>query len=175
MNNLKITKCSFLDWEVLQAIAIKTFADAFEEKNSPGNFNSYINSTFNESQIKKELQNPESHFYFFYKHQELIGYLKLNEGNAQTEPQGNDALEIERIYLYKNHQGKGYGKYMMEFALKTALKMGKKKIWLGVWEENHGAIAFYEKLGFEKFGSHIYTLGNDDQLDWMMQLVISQP
>ena len=31
---------------------------------------------------------------------QIAGYLKLNVGNAQTEPKGEDYLEIQRIYFY---------------------------------------------------------------------------
>jgi ribosomal protein S18 acetylase RimI-like enzyme len=44
--------------------------------------------------------------------------------------------------------------------------------WLGVWEDNHRAIRFYEKNGFEKFDSHPFILGESKQTDLLMKLRI---
>ena len=84
----------------------------------------------------------------------------------------NDNLEIERIYLKKKFQGKGLGKKMIEFAKEKAIQKKKNRIWLGVWEKNPKAIGFYEKVGFEKIGTHIFKVGNDEQIDYVMVLKV---
>ena len=173
MENIKTIKCTVNDWEMLQHISVQTFSDSFRHKNTPENFDAYTSKAFSEDQIKNELQNPNSHFYYFHTSDVLAGYIKLNEENAQTEKQGDDVLEIERIYLYKKYQGKGHGKSMIDFVVKLAKEMGKPKIWLGVWEENHSAIAFYKKMGFVEFGKHKFTIGDDVQTDLLMELVFS--
>jgi ribosomal protein S18 acetylase RimI-like enzyme len=45
-------------------------------------------------------------------------------------------------------------------------------VWLGVWEENHRAIRFYTKNGFVVFDKHVFIMGNDEQTDLLMQLLI---
>jgi len=47
-------------------------------------------------------------------------------------------------------------------------------VWLGVWEENPRAIAFYKKNGFVEFDKHIFKLGNDEQTDIMMKLQLKR-
>lgn len=49
----------------------------------------------------------------------------------------------------------------------------KKILWLGVWQENKGAIQFYERHGFQKFGTHPYFIGSDEQTDWLMRFHLS--
>ena len=99
----------------------------------------------------------------------MVGYLKLNLLDAQTEKMSDDYLEIERIYVLKKFHGKGYGKALIDFSKEKAIQKKKKKIWLGVWEKNPNAIGFYQKMGFEKTGTHIFKVGDDEQLDYVME------
>src|SRR5690606_16174629 len=99
---------------------------------------------------------------------QVAGYLKINADAAQTEEMGEDALEVERIYISRAFQKLGLGKHLMEQALELAARLGKKKIWLGVWEHNANAIAFYQKKGFVKTGEHSFFMGDDEQIDWIM-------
>lgn len=57
----------------------------------------------------------------------------------------------------------------MQFAIDFSLKNRAEKLWLGVWEHNQKAIAFYQKWGFVKTGVHNFQLGNDLQHDWLME------
>ncbi len=44
----------------------------------------------------------------------------------------------------------------------------KKKVWLGVWEKNENAIAFYNKMGFVRTGTHSFIMGDEEQKDYIM-------
>ena len=169
MNYIKIKKAELNNWQQLQKIALETFSNTYRHLNKKEHFDGYCKRVFNEKQIKTELNNPHSEFYFFYLNDELTGYIKLNELTAQTEEQGDDALEIERIYLYKKHQGKGIGKTMINQSVKVAKEKNKSKIWLGVWSKNPAAIGFYKKMGFAVFDTHIFKMGGDEQLDYVME------
>lgn len=81
---------------------------------------------------------------------------------------GSDALEIERIYIIKNFHKNDHGKYLINKALVIAIELGKKKIWLGVWEYNENTIAFYKRMGFFITGSHSFYMGNEEQTDIIM-------
>ena len=119
-------------------------------------------------QLAQELANPSSQFYFVYFNQEIAGYLKGNTDEAQSETMDDDSLEIERIYVKKKFQKHGLGKHLMNKAMEIALQEKKKKIWLGVWEDNENAIAFYQKKGFVQTGSHSFFMGDDEQVDLIM-------
>jgi ribosomal protein S18 acetylase RimI-like enzyme len=79
------------------------------------------------------------------------------------------AIEIVRLYAEQSAIGKGVGSALMRSVVDLGREKGKKWIWLGVWEHNHRAIAFYTKWGFEKFGDHPFILGSDTQTDWWMR------
>ncbi|MEH7749282.1 GNAT family N-acetyltransferase, partial [Neobacillus drentensis] len=99
---------------------------------------------------------------------EVAGYLKNNTNDAQTEEMGEESLEIERIYIKNQFQKHGLGKYLFNKAMEIAMERHKKKIWLGVWEKNENAIAFYKKMGFVQAGAHSFYMGDEEQIDFIM-------
>jgi ribosomal protein S18 acetylase RimI-like enzyme len=102
--------------------------------------------------------------------EKVIGYLKLNKGGSQTEVKDNDALEIERIYVLKEFQGKKVGQFLFDKAIKIAKEHHIAYVWLGVWEENKRALQFYTQNGFVEFDQHVFVLGDEAQTDIMMKL-----
>ncbi|GGO06626.1 GNAT family N-acetyltransferase [Saccharibacillus kuerlensis] len=163
-----IKKCTQTDLQELQAISTATFAETFQEQNSPENLNAYLEKAYNLKQLEGELANRSSQFYFVYFNEEVSGYLKINTENAQTEAMGIESLEVERIYIRKEFQKLGLGELLLNKAFEIAMQQQKKKVWLGVWEANENAIAFYQKKGFIQTGSHSFFMGNDEQVDLIM-------
>lgn len=168
-----ITRCTLDDLHDLQKISYDTFYETFKDQNSPENLHAYLDRAFKLDQLKHELSHPHSEFYFINYQDQLAGYLKVNIDGAQSEDMGPDAFEIERIYLKKAFQLQGLGKHLYNHALAMARKHGKKKIWLGVWEKNEQAIIFYEKLGFVKTGAHSFYMGREEQIDYIMEKVLT--
>lgn len=119
-------------------------------------------------QLEKELANCSSQFFFAYFNHEVAGWLKVNTDNAQSEAMGDQSLVVERIYVKMKFQKHGLGKHLLNKAMEVALEHKKKKIWLGVWEENENAIAFYQKKGFVQTGAHSFYMGDEEQVDLIM-------
>lgn len=153
----------------LRQIGVDTFRETYQELNDPLEFEAYILSAFNEEKLLSEIENPQSHYYFVYHDQVLIGYFKINVGKAQTEEMTNHYAELERIYLYKKYHGKSFGAAMIRECESKSNKMGASKLWLGVWEKNLGAVEFYKKMGFKVFDTHFFVIGSDHQMDYMME------
>ncbi len=151
-----------------------TFDTAFRAQNTPGDFNKYVEYAFAKAQLQKELSDPQSFFYFGRVNDTLIAYIKINTNNAQSELREAEGVELERIYVIKDHQGSGYGKQLLTFAENWSLERNKKYIWLGVWEHNIDAIRLYEQMGFKKFDTHIYYIGTDPQTDHLMRKELVQ-
>lgn len=129
--SIQLKKCSLNDITELREISIETFNATFKDQNSPENMKAYLENAFRSEQLKKELSNLSSQFYFVYYHDDLAGYIKVNMNEAQSEKMGEDSLEIERIYIRKSHQKHGLGKYLLNEAVKIATAHNKKNIWLG--------------------------------------------
>ncbi|WP_026729881.1 GNAT family N-acetyltransferase [Flavobacterium denitrificans] len=173
MNTLKITKATLNDIEKLQNIGRQTFYETFAEVNLEENMAKYLEKSFATEKLASELKNESSYFYLAEIDEKVIGYLKLNTGNAQTENQDKNALEIERIYVAKEFHGKNVGQELYVQALKMAKELNVSYMWLGVWEKNFRAVSFYTKNGFTQFDTHIFKLGDDEQTDLMMKKVLA--
>jgi ribosomal protein S18 acetylase RimI-like enzyme len=104
----------------------------------------------------------------------VIGYVKLNTGQSQTELKDANALEIERIYVLKEFHGKNVEQVLYEKAIQVAKQQNADYVWLGIWAENPGAIHFYKKNGFVEFDKHIFKLGDDEQADIIMKLQLKR-
>lgn len=166
---ITIKQCTVEDIHILKEISSETFDDAYRDLNSSESMDAYLENAFHLKQLEKELTNPFSSFFFAYgTHHEPIGYLKVNSEEAQTDDIMEAALEIERIYVRREYQGQGIGKYFIKKALDIAKKQHKKRIWLGVWERNIGAIKFYQRMGFREYGTHTFHFGGEKQTDIVM-------
>jgi len=167
--DLRFHRAGLEDVLELQRISVQTFVDAFADSNSASNMSSYLEESFSETLLKRELQQASSEFYFA-KTDSIMGYIKINFGEAQTEQDDAKAMEIERIYVLKECYGNGAGQKLMEFAKSIAKRRGIERVWLGVWEHNPRAMRFYAKHGFTAFDRHIFRLGDEEQWDVMMEL-----
>ncbi len=155
--------------DTLLNLSRKTFYDAFAHRNNPDDFEAYAAVAFTREQLLSELQNPESAFYFALIGDEPVGYIKLNYGNAQAEYQEADGVEVSRLYIHADHQGKKVGNQLLDFAINKSKDDGLKYIWLGVWDQNNAAERFYARNGFKPVGTHAFVIGTDVQNDILMR------
>lgn len=171
MENIAVVKLTLKDIEALQQIGRQTFAETFSHNNSEKNMADYLEKGFSLEKLVKEVNNAASHFYLAWAEGQVIGYLKINVGQAQTELQDEKGLEIERIYVLATYHGKKVGQLLVDKAMQLAEELQSHYVWLGVWENNQKAIRFYQKNGFVEFDQHIFMLGEDKQIDIMMKKV----
>lgn len=173
MINYIIRKIDVNDVIQLQQISRVTFSETFAEHNTEEDLNKYLDEQLSIKKLEEELINPYTSFYFALDNNQLVGYLKLNWLNAQTELIDEAAFEVERIYVLKDYFGKGLGQFLLDNAIRIGKALRPSYIWLGVWEKNNRAIRFYEKNGFKVFSTHLFILGNDVQTDLLMKLAIT--
>ncbi len=174
IEKIEICRIGLADIEQLQLIGKQTFTETFAEGNTEENLQKYLEEGFTIEKLSSELSNQNSEFYFAKLDNKVIGYLKVNFGQAQTELSDRNTLEIERIYVLKQYHGKKAGQILYEKALDIANNSNAEYLWLGVWEVNPRAISFYKKNGFVEFDKHIFKLGEDEQTDLMMKLELSK-
>lgn len=166
---VKIHQAGIDELEELQQISRTTFTETFSVHNSEENMRNYLRDNLSLEKLGEELNNPESSFYFAEMKDQVIGYLKLNVGAAQNEWKENTGLEIERIYVLKEYHGLTIGQLLFEKAISIAKSTEMQYVWLGVWEKNERAIAFYTKNGFKVVDQHLFKLGDDVQTDYLMK------
>lgn len=169
MQEVQIQKAKIHDLEDLVKMARESFLESFREGNKIENVMAYLEEAFTINQFKDEFQNEASTFFIAKKDVHIIGYCKVNLVPAQTDIQDPESLEIARLYVLKAYLGLGLGKRLLDHAESYARSLGKKYMWLGVWEHNKRAIRFYEKNGLEKFSSHPFPFGDEVQTDFLMK------
>ena len=173
MINIEIKKATLTEIDQLQQIGRQTFYETFASGNTEENMQKYLDEGFSVDKLTTELSDKNAEFYFATYDKKVIGYLKLNFGQSQTELKDDKALEIERIYVLKEFHGNKVGQILYDKALEIAKQKNADYVWLGVWEKNPRAINFYKKNGFVEFDKHIFKLGEDEQTDIMMKLIIT--
>lgn len=166
---MELKQCGPEDLARLREIAEQTYRETFAPHNSRADMDAYVAEAFSVERLRHELRNAHSAFFLALEEGGAVGYMKLNDGPAQTEPDLDGSLEIERIYMLAACHGNGGGRQMLDHAVARAMAAGKDFIWLGVWEHNHRAIRFYEKNGFARFGMHPFRMGEDVQVDLLMR------
>lgn len=160
------------DLHSLQKLSVETFVDTFIDSNTSDDLASCIDSLYNTEKLTRELAAKHSYFYFVEVEDQIAGYLKLNTRYEQTEGQRDDSLEIERLYILPRFKGLHLGSKLMKFALDLAKEKDKKRVWLGVWEHNEPAQAFYSCWGFKRFSQHTFQVGSDPQTDELWELTL---
>lgn len=149
------------------------FSETFADSNSPEDMKMYLEESFNIEKIRQELADPNTYCFYAVKNSTLIGTIKLIRHQNHASFTGIKTVEVSRLYVSQEYHNQKIGATLMQFAIDFAAKNQTRKLWLGVWEHNQKAIAFYQKWGFVKIGVHNFLLGNDLQQDWLMEKTIN--
>jgi ribosomal protein S18 acetylase RimI-like enzyme len=167
---IQLLKIGLESVEDLRDISCETYYDTFKDSIvNPDDMDHFLRDAYSLETLSQELENPESEFFFLYADKRLVGYLKLNVGAAQTEADvAENTLEIQRIYVRPSEKRQGFGTILMDFAMKHAKEAGYDSVWLGVWEHNDAAQAFYKEHGFVRVGEHVYWTGNQADTDHIL-------
>ncbi|KAI8991267.1 acyl-CoA N-acyltransferase [Mycotypha africana] len=156
--------------QIICDLGKRTFRDTYSASSTPQkDLEVCMNENYNYDIQRKELSDPAMHsFIAFDEHGTAIGFAQLRQRKDNYDFIGDkEAVELQRIYVDKEFTGKGVGKALLSAALEKAKELGKRTIWLGVWEHNFKAMAFYESFGFYKAGRHIFKVGDQQDLDFV--------
>lgn len=166
--SLHVKKASLNDASLLADIGSTTFYDTFHSFHTKEDMEEYLQTAYSLSTIQKYLQDPTIYYAIAYHQETPVGYLKLKFASTHSLLKGKQ-VELEKIYVVHAEFGKGAGKLLIDHALELALENKCDTMFLGVWEENHRAVAFYKKYGFEVFTTRTFQLGQNLCDDFLMK------
>ena len=146
-----------------------SYQELFKGHSDEADFKQYLSTAFTPASFQNQMQESSSSFYGIFNENILIAYIKLNDQGAQNIDGIENSLELERIYIHESQQGKRIGSQLISFCIEQAKRLGKKKLWLLVWERNEKAIYFYKKMGFDVTGSIQYKF-KAPELDVVMSM-----
>lgn len=174
MTSVSIRQATSDDARLLTDLSYTTFWDAFAHhpKNAPDDLAHYMRQAFNIEQISAELSEPASVFLIAEIEGKPAGYAKLIVDSIGEGVMASRPIELSRLYSHQEYLGRGVGQNLMDACFEFAKDADHDVMWLGVWEFNPRAQAFYLKNGFREVGKHTFQLGSDPQTDLLMQIEI---
>ncbi len=170
-NNLKLRVAAAVDAETLADMGWQAFDEAFgnDPRNHPDDMKLYRDEYFSVMRIEADLVDPKIRYVIAELTGEIAGYAKIEFDSREECVSHGKTIELCRLYALNEFIGKGIGRALMLCFLEIAGGERCEIAWLGVWEFNYRAQKFYGKFGFEKVGEHIFQLGNDPQIDWILE------
>ena len=166
---LTIRRAGPEDAGLLAELGARTFSETFSADNSPEDMAAYLAATFNRSRQTAELNDVASTFFIAEVGGLAAGYAQLHAGEPAEGVEGPEPVELVRLYVSREWLGRGVGEALMRACVDEARRAGHGTIWLGVWERNGRAQAFYRKWNFRAVGEHVFRLGSDPQRDILME------
>jgi diamine N-acetyltransferase len=168
-NDVKIRRANPKDAGLLAELGARTFAETFAVDNTAQDMSDYLAASFSVSRQTAELIDPASTFLLAELDGLATGYAKLHPGKVAKGVEGLKPVELVRLYVAREWLGCGVGEALMRACVEVAREAGHDTIWLGVWEHNGRAQAFYRKWNFRDVGEQVFQLGADSQRDIVMQ------
>jgi ribosomal protein S18 acetylase RimI-like enzyme len=167
--DVTIRRGTLADAALLSELGARTFSETFAADNTPEDLAAYVATSFNVAQQTSELEDPGSTFLIAEVNGHAAGYAKLHDGEPEKGVEGAKPIELVRLYVSRDWLGRGVGEQLMRACIDEARQAGHETIWLGVWERNARAQAFYRKWNFRAVGEHMFQLGSDLQRDILME------
>ena len=161
------------DARMLARFGERTFREAFEADNDPEDIDAYVSVTYSIAKQEADLEDPARLTLIAEQDGTVVGYAQLRHGDVPECVRGPAPVELLRFYVDRGWHGQGIAQAMMAEVIAEATADGSKTLWLGVWERNRRALAFYRKCGFEDVGSHEFVMGRDRQTDRILARSLS--
>jgi GNAT superfamily N-acetyltransferase len=167
-----IRRADVKDAALLAELGARTFSETFADDNKSEDMAAYLAAAFSPAKQTEELLDALSLYLIAEIDDEAVAYAQLNGGVAPECVTGNAPVELVRFYVIRQWHGRGVSAALMRACIDEARRAGYRTMWLGVWEHNGRAQAFYRKWSFQKVGEHIFQLGSDPQNDVLMAMKI---
>lgn len=174
VEEINIIRADKNDAQLLSDLSNVTFIETYRGSCSDNDLIGFIDKCFNEDVIRQELEDPEDFYYIAFADGFPAGYMRLKEDNRDYPLEKKyKALQLKRLYVTKEYQGKKIGAALMNAAIQLAGENGYEILWLGVWEGNDKARSFYDKWGFEDPNlSYSFPVGETIHTDyWLIKFI----
>jgi ribosomal protein S18 acetylase RimI-like enzyme len=152
----------------LADFAARAFEEAFGDRNRPEDLAAHRAVNYGVLQQTRELSAPGWITLQYEEEETLAAFAQVRRGNHPECVSGPSPVELYRFYVDRPFHGQGLARQLMLAVFDAGRELGGETLWLGVWEHNPRAIAFYEKCGFRHAGVGVYYVGPDRQNDRIM-------
>lgn len=156
------------DAAVVAEFARSTFFDTFASSNNPDDMALHLSQAYGPDQQSREIADPSMTTLLVEDDGQAVAYAQVRNDHVPDCVTGPAPIELWRFYVRRDRHGRGVAQALMERVKLEARNRGARTMWLGVWERNDRARAFYKKCGFTDAGDHIFLFGTDPQTDLIM-------
>lgn len=156
------------DAAALAALARQTFIDTYAEQNDAEQIRAHCEKNFGISQQSKEIADPDYVVILAYHDEELVGFAQVVNNPPPDSIAADKAVALYRYYLKKEWHGKGIAQPLLAEAETAAKTFNANQLWLGMWEHNARALAYYKKVGFQHVGWMDYEFGGVIERDYVL-------
>ncbi len=168
-SNTSVRRATVVDADLLADLGARTFYDTFRNDTRPEDMDAYLAAAFSPTIQAAELADAHSTFFVAEIDGVACGYAQLRTGAVPSCVTGAQPVELVRLYVGQQWLGHGVGAALMRACMDEAARAGRQTMWLGVWEHNGRAQAFYRKWQFQVVGDHVFQIGADPQTDLIME------
>jgi ribosomal protein S18 acetylase RimI-like enzyme len=165
---MRVRRATIEDVAALSAFGRRVFGQTFAPENTPEDLEAYLDRAYIQARQHEEIADPGIDTLLLEENDDLIAFAQLRDGLIGNGVTGQRPLELWRFYVDFAWHGRGVAHALMASVEEAARARGAGTLWLGVWERNVRAQAFYRKQGFTVVGSQIFVLGSDPQRDLIM-------
>ena len=157
------------DAGMLADFGARTFSETFAADNTVEDMQLHLASTFSPERQRREIEDPSMLTLVLEDAAgQWAGFAQLRTGKISDGVPREGSIELYRFYVDSPWHGKGLAAELMQAVKRQARARGASSLWLGVWERNARAQAFYRKHGFDKVGKQVFVVGRDPQTDDVM-------
>ena len=164
-----IRRATTEDAASLADLGARLFDQTFRAQNTAEDMESFLASTYSPDLQRAEIADPDrTTFLALGGDGSAIGFAMVRRGTRANGVIGERPVEVQRIYVDRESHGSGVGASLMNSCVEQARAWNGDILWLGVFQKNPRAIAFYKRQGFEIVGVQEFMVGSDLQHDYVM-------
>ena len=154
-----IRRADLSDAAALAEIGRRTFAETFGRHYPPNDLEAFLATAHGLARAQRDLVDPAKAAWLVEMGSQVVGYALAGPCKL-PHPEATPACgELDRIYLLRACQGEGTGSRLLVEALAWLERDGPRRLWIGVWSQNHGAQKLYARHGFSVVGSYDFAVG----------------
>jgi ribosomal protein S18 acetylase RimI-like enzyme len=153
------------DCDALAALMRETFCETFAHLYEPADLNAFLDASYSPPVQHAEIVDPDTETRLAMQRGALVGYAQIGPLKLPYDKGPAHALELYRLYVRKDVQGKGVAAALMDWAMARMRDRAAVHAFLGVWCDNTRAQRFYARYGFERVGAYKFPVGEtlDDE------------
>ena len=158
MAELVIRRAGTEDAEALAEVGRDTFTETFAHLYPPQDLDHFLSTAYAPEAFAPYLDADGHALWLAEAAGRAVGYAQAGPCFLPHPEVTPRCGELKRLYVRRETQGSGLGSKLLAMSLDWLDAPGRR-LWIGVWSENHGAQRLYARHGFAKVGEYEFPVG----------------